>query len=339
MAVEAPFSPVGEEAHAENLQLMRAADLVVVTAVPVSHGNARNLEAARDALAAGIPVWADEGLRANDFVGAVEGLAEGGAQFFAGEEALLAAVRGRSLPGGRAPAVSAAAARVAAPASADDPTPTAATTRRPGRRPRRGDGTGGHARCAARPASPHHPGRPPVRAPAAGRRPPRPRRPAQASVTASALADSSARATASALASRPGRVSPPGARPGPPSSRAIAPPNSIPWMRLPCAGDPARRCLLDILEEIKGQSPEGQTTPCRGNSSAPRTTPSSTRRSRMLAEQLPELGGVRPVLLRATCRTGAPAAPACRRTASRTPRGSARRPPRPGRAARRRPAS
>jgi iron complex transport system ATP-binding protein len=114
MAVEAPFSPVGEEAHAENLQLMCAADLVVVAAVPVSHGNARNLEAARDALAAGIPVWADEGLRANDFVGAVEGLAADGAQFFAGEDALLTALRGRSLPGGRAPVVS-PAARVAAP--------------------------------------------------------------------------------------------------------------------------------------------------------------------------------------------------------------------------------
>ena len=108
MAVEAPFSPVGDEAHAENLELMRAADLVVVSAVPVSHGNARNIEAAREALAAGIPVWADDGVRANDFAGAVGGLADDGAQFFAGEEALLAAVRGRSAPasgaraGGRA---------------------------------------------------------------------------------------------------------------------------------------------------------------------------------------------------------------------------------------------
>ena len=96
MAVEAPFSPVGDEAHAENLELMREADLVVVSAVPVSNGNERNIAAAREALAAGTPVWADEGLRANDFVGAVDGLASAGAQFFAGEEALLAAVRGRS---------------------------------------------------------------------------------------------------------------------------------------------------------------------------------------------------------------------------------------------------
>ena len=99
MAVEAPFSPVGDEAHAENLELMREADLVVVSAVPVSHGNERNIAAAREALAAGTPVWADEGVRANDFVGAVDGLASAGAQFFAGEEALLAAVRGRSVAG------------------------------------------------------------------------------------------------------------------------------------------------------------------------------------------------------------------------------------------------
>ena len=140
MAVEAPFSPVGDEAHAENLELMRAADLVVVSAVPVSHGNARNIEAAREALAAGVPVWADDGVRANDFAGAIDGLAAAGAQFFAGEEALLAAVRGRSAPGsGRAPVPSPAAAPVAAPPDGppalsasprheDDPPPEGAAT-------------------------------------------------------------------------------------------------------------------------------------------------------------------------------------------------------------------
>ncbi len=121
MAVEAPFSAVGDEAHAENLEMMRAADLVVVCAVPVSHGNARNIEAAREALAAGISVWADEGVRANDFVGAVDGLAEAGAQFFAGEEALLVAVRERSVAG-RAPAPGIATERVAAePAEPAEP--------------------------------------------------------------------------------------------------------------------------------------------------------------------------------------------------------------------------
>ena len=53
MAVEAPFSPVGDEAHAQNLELMRTADLVMLAAVPVSHGNARNIEAVLEAAAAG----------------------------------------------------------------------------------------------------------------------------------------------------------------------------------------------------------------------------------------------------------------------------------------------
>jgi iron complex transport system ATP-binding protein len=127
MAVEAPFSAVGDEAHAENLEMMRAADLVVVCAVPVSHGNARNIEAAREALAAGIPVWADEGVRANDFVGAVDGLARAGAQFFAGEGALLAAVRGRSVTD-RPASPSPVADRLAEPppAPAEDGPPGAA---------------------------------------------------------------------------------------------------------------------------------------------------------------------------------------------------------------------
>jgi iron complex transport system ATP-binding protein len=128
MIVEAPFSPVGDEAHVENLALLRSADLVVVSAVPVSHGNALNIAAAREALAAGIPVWADEGVRAGDFAGATDGLAAAGVQFFAGEEALLTAVRARSLPGsGRTTAVGAAAARVAAPPE-DDSQPVGAAT-------------------------------------------------------------------------------------------------------------------------------------------------------------------------------------------------------------------
>ena len=51
MAVEAPFSPVGDSAHDENLQLMATADLVILTAVPLGHGNARNIDAVRRALA------------------------------------------------------------------------------------------------------------------------------------------------------------------------------------------------------------------------------------------------------------------------------------------------
>ena len=124
MAVEAPFSPVGDEAHAENLELMRAADLVLVSAVPVSHGNARNVEAAHEALVSGKPVWVDEGVRLSDFAGVVDGLADAGAQFFAGEEALLAAVRGRGAPSdGRAPLVGEATVRAAAAPGGPGETP------------------------------------------------------------------------------------------------------------------------------------------------------------------------------------------------------------------------
>jgi len=95
MAVEAPFSPLGDEAHAENLALMSAAELVIITAVPVSHGNARNIVAAREVLASGIPVWADEGVLASDFSGATAGLADAGVRFFPGTAALLEAVHAR----------------------------------------------------------------------------------------------------------------------------------------------------------------------------------------------------------------------------------------------------
>jgi len=43
---EAPFSPVGEEAHRRNCDLARAADVVVVTGIPFGRGNLLNLEAA-----------------------------------------------------------------------------------------------------------------------------------------------------------------------------------------------------------------------------------------------------------------------------------------------------
>jgi iron complex transport system ATP-binding protein len=43
---EAPFSPIGEEAHRRNCELAAAADMVVVTGIPFGRGNLRNLEAA-----------------------------------------------------------------------------------------------------------------------------------------------------------------------------------------------------------------------------------------------------------------------------------------------------
>jgi iron complex transport system ATP-binding protein len=66
MAVEAPFSPIGDDAHAENLRLMSAADVVVLADVPLGHGNARNLDAVQSAVLAGKPVWVAATLGDND---------------------------------------------------------------------------------------------------------------------------------------------------------------------------------------------------------------------------------------------------------------------------------
>ena len=103
MAVEAPFSPVGDEAHAENLTLMRDADIVVVTAVPLSTGNARNVEAALQLAAGGTTVLADAAVMEMDFAGVTSGMAAAGVRLCGGEAELLAAVLERSAPGARAP--------------------------------------------------------------------------------------------------------------------------------------------------------------------------------------------------------------------------------------------
>jgi iron complex transport system ATP-binding protein len=95
MAVEAPFSPVGDRAHAENLELMALADLVVLTDVPVGNGNARNVEGVGRALAAGKEVWAAAGVRENDFTGTVAQLSGDGLRFFADTAQLLAELRRR----------------------------------------------------------------------------------------------------------------------------------------------------------------------------------------------------------------------------------------------------
>ncbi len=97
MAIEAPFSPIGDAAHAENLALMRSADLVFVAAVPFGHGNARNIAAVREALAGGTPVWAAEGVLQNDFAGVTGELRDAGVEFFTGDDDLLAALQARDL--------------------------------------------------------------------------------------------------------------------------------------------------------------------------------------------------------------------------------------------------
>jgi len=95
MAVEAPFSPVGDEAHAQNLELMRSADLVMLAAVPVSHGNARNIKAVLEVAAAGTPVWAVRGVLDDDFTGVTGELEPAGVEFFADDADMLAALSER----------------------------------------------------------------------------------------------------------------------------------------------------------------------------------------------------------------------------------------------------
>jgi len=57
---EAPFSPITEEAHRANLEMISKASAVVLTAVPFGYGNLRNLEAARGALERGTPTFVIE---------------------------------------------------------------------------------------------------------------------------------------------------------------------------------------------------------------------------------------------------------------------------------------
>jgi len=97
MAVEAPFSPVGEEAHARNLELMRGADVVMLSAVPVSRGNARNIEAVLEIAAAGTPVWAVRSVLDEDLTGATAKLGPAGVEFFEGDAGMLAALAERAL--------------------------------------------------------------------------------------------------------------------------------------------------------------------------------------------------------------------------------------------------
>jgi iron complex transport system ATP-binding protein len=55
--VEVPFSPITDEMHKQNLDMIKRAGMVVVTSVPFGSGNLRNLEAAVEALKSGIPTY------------------------------------------------------------------------------------------------------------------------------------------------------------------------------------------------------------------------------------------------------------------------------------------
>jgi len=91
MAAEAPFTTITEESHEENMKLIREADLVITTDVPVGSGNIRNITAVRQAIEMGKQVWVIEGLEDRDFTGkAMEMLRGlGGLEYFRDSDAML----------------------------------------------------------------------------------------------------------------------------------------------------------------------------------------------------------------------------------------------------------
>jgi iron complex transport system ATP-binding protein len=85
---EAPFSSITDRSYALNLEMINAASMLVLTAVPFGLGNLRNLEAAKEALKHNIPTYViDEiPIERRDFTGGkaaklTSELREGGAIF------------------------------------------------------------------------------------------------------------------------------------------------------------------------------------------------------------------------------------------------------------------
>ena len=71
VVTEAPFSFITERLYEENLEMIKAAGMVVVTSVPFGSGNLRNLEAAKAAIRYGIPTYVVEevSIERRDFTG------------------------------------------------------------------------------------------------------------------------------------------------------------------------------------------------------------------------------------------------------------------------------
>jgi iron complex transport system ATP-binding protein len=70
VALEAPFSPIGDRSRAEASSLIQDADAVVVAPVAIGHGNVANLDLALEALSEGKRVWLMGGdLGGRDFTG------------------------------------------------------------------------------------------------------------------------------------------------------------------------------------------------------------------------------------------------------------------------------
>lgn len=71
VVTEAPFSPITDKSYAINLEMVKNASMLVLTAVPFGSGNLRNLEVAKEALKRGIPIYViDEvPVESRDFTG------------------------------------------------------------------------------------------------------------------------------------------------------------------------------------------------------------------------------------------------------------------------------
>lgn len=76
VVTEAPFSAISPARHRENTETLRRAKAVVLSEIPIGHGNILNLQAAREALSSGIPLFLLEERpeQERDFTGG-EGLA------------------------------------------------------------------------------------------------------------------------------------------------------------------------------------------------------------------------------------------------------------------------
>lgn len=70
MAVEAPFSPVSDETHRRNLELIERAKIVILAPLPVGPGNLKNLLALEKATFLGKEVWVvNSNFQGRDFTG------------------------------------------------------------------------------------------------------------------------------------------------------------------------------------------------------------------------------------------------------------------------------
>ncbi len=93
MAVEAPFSPISDETHKRNLELIDRAKIVILAPLPVGPGNFKNLLALEKAVYLGKEVWVvNPDFKGRDFTGRVGEIIsriKEKARFFSSEEEVL----------------------------------------------------------------------------------------------------------------------------------------------------------------------------------------------------------------------------------------------------------